>query len=77
MNDRERSIAIRTRSCHFDPPGTFPQDVLDYHFAEPGEERHRTPGTGPVFHATMDRETLDAYLTWRRDLWEGRPVSRD
>ena len=67
----------RTRSCRFDPPETFREDVVRYRDAVPSQESSREPRDGAVFHADMDPATLDAYLCWRRDLSDGKTVSPD
>lgn len=67
----------RTRSCRFDSPETFREDVVRYRDAFPSEESSREPRDGAVFHADMDPATLDAYLCWRRDLSDGKAVSPD
>lgn len=70
-------IERRTRSCRFEPPDTFLQDVLRLHGTLPSSERVRAPRDRPEFHADMDPDTLDAYLCWRRDLAAGADVPQD
>ena len=64
---RETEARIRRRngSCHFDPPASFVADVVRHHGARPERECRARAPVDPVFHATMDDDTLQSYLTWR------------
>ena len=53
-------IKRRSGSCGFDPPDSFPGDVIRYHGVPPDHPSHAVPPEGPVFHATMDGELRTA-----------------
>ena len=66
----EARIKSRSGSCGFDPPDSFPGDVIRYHGVPPEHPSHAVPPEGPLFHATMDGELLQSYLTWRAEVSE-------
>ena len=68
----EARIKRRSGSCGFDPPDSFPGDVIRYHGVPPDSPSHIVPPEGPLFHATMGPELLRSYLTWRAEVAERR-----
>ena len=68
----EARIKRRSGSCAFDPPGSFLEDVIRYHGIQPDIPSHSSPPALPLFHATMEPELLQSYLTWREGIMERR-----
>lgn len=64
-------IARRNGSCGFDPPDDFREWVVRLHGCGPETVRHGTPGEDELFPSEMREDTLDSYLTWRSELWNG------
>lgn len=68
MTTADRRIGRRSGSCGFEPPDSFRDDVVRYHGLPPDRISHTVPPDGPLFHATMDADLLQSYLTWRREV---------
>ena len=57
------------------PPESFPGDVIRYHGVAPERPCDMAPPDGPLFHADMDDDLLQSYLTWRREVADrGEPA---
>lgn len=61
----DRRIRRRSCSCRFDPPESFPGDIVRYHGVRTDRPSDAEPPEGPLFYGTMDDETTRSYLTWR------------
>lgn len=58
----------------FEPPESFPNDVVRYHGVAPERPCDKAPPSERLFYSDMDDETIQSYLTWRAALDDGREV---
>lgn len=72
----EECIRLRNRYCDFEPPESFLDDVERYRDLDIREDIE-IGSEHPLFHASMDGRTLNAYISWRTKVRSRIPPKRD